>query len=104
VQVLREATGLNVRLTDERLAHILDHREMEGTAPALARTLQEPTHIVESTSDASDRLYYRPYSHPHLGDKLLCVVVKVLLKDTFIITAYLTDMVKRGTILWSRSD
>ena len=35
-----------------------------------------------------------------VGDKWLCVVVKCLADDAFIITAYLTDKLKKGTLLW----
>ena len=34
--------------------------------------------------------------------KYLCVVVKVLFDDLFIITAYFTDTVKGGEILWEK--
>jgi hypothetical protein len=32
------------------------------------------------------------------------VVVKVLETDAFIVTAYLTDKVKKGRLLWQRKD
>ena len=35
-----------------------------------------------------------------VGDKYLCVVVKVLPADAFVLTAYLTDKVKKGEQLW----
>jgi len=35
-----------------------------------------------------------------VGAKWLCVVVKQLDDDAFIITAYLTDKVKQGVDLW----
>ena len=37
-----------------------------------------------------------------MGEKLLCVVVKVLREDdAFVLTAYLTDRLKRGEVIWS---
>jgi len=35
-----------------------------------------------------------------VGGKHLCVVVKVHQDDAFVVTAYLTDRVKKGTALW----
>ena len=84
---LSDYDGNIVRLTYERLAHILAH----------------PERVVQSPSDAAVRLYYRRYPATQVGEKLLCVVVKVAEEDAFIITAYLTDVVKRGRVLWERN-
>lgn len=56
--------------------------------------------MVESMSDAQARLYYRYYVGTRVGDKYLCVVVKVRADDAFVLTAYLTDTVKKGRLLW----
>ncbi len=93
--------GLNVRITDERLAHILDHPEMAGLEWAIEETLQRPERVVQSTSDASARLYYRYYLGTRVGDKFLCVVVKMTDNTAFVLTAYLTDKPKRGQLIWS---
>lgn len=36
-----------------------------------------------------------------MGEKFLCAMVKVLEEDALVLTAYLTDRIKRGEILWS---
>lgn len=94
--------GQRVRLTDERLAHILEHPEMAGMEQAIGETLARPESVVESLSDAEAQLYYRFYIGTRVGDKYLCVVVKVQATDAFVITAYLTDTVKRGAQLWPK--
>ena len=38
-----------------------------------------------------------------MGDKYLCVVVKVVGTDAFVLTAYLTDTIKKGQQLWPPS-
>jgi hypothetical protein len=38
-----------------------------------------------------------------VGGKWLCVVVKYLPDDAFVITAYFTDKVKAGEILWPKN-
>jgi hypothetical protein len=73
---------------------------MEGLQDAIGQTRQEPEVIVESTADPEARLYYRRYPQTPVGDKLLCVVVKVAEDDAFVVTAYLTDQVKRGIRIW----
>ena len=74
---------------------------MEGLAAAVAETLARPEHVVQSMSDDQAHLYYRYYQETRVGDKWLCVVVKVQGTDTFILTAYLTDRMKKGTALWN---
>ncbi len=60
--------------------------------------------MVRSCGDEEVRLYYhlyyRFYPETRVGDKFLCVVVKVRVDDAFVITAYLTDKVKEGESLW----
>ncbi len=93
--------GMAVRLTEEQLTHILEHPEMNGMQSALEQTLAEPESVIRSLSDPEARLYYKTYTDTPVGEKLLCVVVKVFDQDAFVLTAYLTDRIKRGEILWS---
>ena len=51
-------------------------------------------------SDPQASLYYRFYLGTRVGDKWLCVVVKVSGEDAFVVTAYLTNKPKRGVVLW----
>ena len=69
-------------------------------AGEIEETLRRPQHVVESMSDAQAQLYYRYYVGTRVGDKYLCVVVKVLADDAFVLTAYLTDTVKKGRLVW----
>jgi len=89
-----------VRLTDERLTHILNHPEMVGMESLITDTLQKPQLVRRSRSDDSVKLFYRFYSRTVIGDKWLSVVVKYLVGDAFIVTAYFTDKPKRGENLW----
>lgn len=100
MRLLHDLHGLAIRLTDERLAHILEHPEMTELEGAIEETLRHPEQIVESLSDPQARLYYRFYVGTRVGDKFLCVVVKVRETDAFVITAYLTDKIKKGLRLW----
>jgi len=37
-----------------------------------------------------------------VGRKWLCIVVKFFEHDAFVVTAYLTDLVKKGKVLWPK--
>ena len=92
--------GRNVRLTDERLAHILERTEMRGMREEIIRTLQAPAQVRVSRSDPTVRLFYEFCSQTRIGGKWLCVVVKYSVDDAFVITAYLTDRFKTGERVW----
>lgn len=74
MKTLRDYAGLAIRLTDERLAHILEHPEMAGLEAAIEETLSRPQQVVQSLSDPQARLCY--------------------------LTAYLTDKIRKGVALW----
>ena len=104
MRILRDFWGLDVRLTEERLDHILEHPEMMGREAAIEDTLGYPEQVLESLFDSEIRLYYRFYRGTVVGDKYLCVVVKMSDMDAFVVTAYLTDGVKRGRMLWPETE
>jgi hypothetical protein len=104
MRLLRDFQGLEVRLTDERLEHILEHPEMRGSEAAIGVTLAYPERVVESHFDSDIRLYYRFYRDTVVGAKHLCVVVKISDEDAFVLTAYLTDSIKRGWRLWPETE
>jgi phage-Barnase-EndoU-ColicinE5/D-RelE like nuclease2 len=102
VRILHDHQGLTIRLTDERLAHIVEHIEMADRENAIEETLAQPERVIESLSDSQARLYYRFYVGTRVGDKYVCVVVKVDGDDAFVLTAYFTNKVKRGTQIWPK--
>lgn len=100
MKTLQDCFGHSVRLTDERLAHILEHPEMKDMGGDLERVLRQPELVRRSRSDAAVRLFYEFYAQTIGGGKWLCVVVKYAEKDAFVVTAYLTDKPKAGEDLW----
>jgi hypothetical protein len=100
MKTLKDCFGHSVRLTDERLAHILEHSEMKGLAAEIERVLIQPQLVRLSRSDAAVRLFYEFYAQTIVGGKWLCVVVKYAENDAFVVTAYLTDKPKAGEDLW----
>jgi hypothetical protein len=99
-QTLLDYKHRAVRLTNERLAHILIHPEMTDREASIVETLKSPRLVRKSQTDASVELIYRFYTETAIGDKWLCVVAKYFSDDAFIVTAYFTDKPKRGEVLW----
>jgi hypothetical protein len=92
-----------IRLTDERWEHIMsDHPEMFGQLEKISETVSSPDCIMMSRTDDEVELFYRYYHSTPVKDKFMCVVLKVTKNDLFIITAYFTDTVKRGEVLWQK--
>jgi hypothetical protein len=102
MKLLKDYQGRDVRLTEERLHHILEHPEMADLESALERTLRQPQYVIQSRTDLAAELSYRFYVGTKVGDKWLCVVVKYGTNDAFVVTAYLTDQLKKGAQLWPR--
>jgi len=88
-----------IRLTEERLAHILEHPEMAEMENKIEPALRRPELVRRSRTDANVQLFYRFYTQTTAGSKWLCIVVKYAEDDAFI-TAYLTDQPKAGEDLW----
>ena len=103
MQWLQDVHNRQIRLTDERLEHLEnDHPEMLGQIEKMKQTLLNPDRVVKSMTDSSVENFYRFYDKTPVTKKYLCIAVKVLEEDLFIITAYFTDTVKRGDILWEK--
>lgn len=100
--ILHDLQGREVRLTDERLAHILGHPEMQGQEQRIAETLLSPHAVILSHHDPSVHLYHRLFSRTPVTRKYLVVVVKYFVQDAFVITAFFTDREKRGERIWPR--
>ncbi|MEP6820841.1 MAG: DUF4258 domain-containing protein [Chthoniobacterales bacterium] len=100
MKVLEDCFGREVRLTDERLAHILEHPEMQQMGAEIERTLHLPQLVRLSRSDDAVRLFYEFYARTIVNGKWLCVVVKYAEDDAFVVTAYVTDKPKAGKDLW----
>lgn len=73
---------------------------MVGMEKTVAETLAAPKIVVRSPVDLKTHLYHRYYVRTVVGGKFLCVVVKIHDDDAFVLTAYLTNKVRRGVVLW----
>jgi len=66
---------VKVRLTDERLAHILERPELGGMEAEIGEVVLKPQFVRSSRSDTTVGLFYGYYSETLVGGKWLCVVV-----------------------------
>jgi len=99
-----DVRGRPLRLTEERLGHIrTSHPELTELVEFLRPAIHAPERIVRSRTDATVELFYRHFETTPVTSKYLCVVVKTGVKDPFIITAYFTDSIKRGEVLWTET-
>ena len=104
MKVFSDYAGRAIRLTDERLTHLLEHPEMVGMEDKIEETLTRPERVIESLGDPEARLYYRFYQGTRVGDKHLCVVVEMTENDAFVLTAYLVGKPTGGRQLWPKSE
>ena len=102
MKVIRDCFGRSVRLTDERIAHILQHPELAGMEEEISRVVQAPVEVRISRSDETVQLFYEYYARMRVGGKWLCVVVKYPRDNAFVVTAYLTDQLKPGESIWPK--
>ena len=58
MKILTDCFGYRVRLTDERLAHILEHPEMRGIESEIDLAVGNPKFACLSRSDSDVRLFY----------------------------------------------
>lgn len=87
--------GNEVRLTDERLSHILKrHPEMAYQMHRFAETLAKPDAVRASKSSPTVCLYYRIYPDLRGRSRYVCLVVKRAEEYSFILTAYLDRKIK----------
>ena len=100
---LRDLRYRTIRVTTERWEHIETHHpEMSGEIEKVRETLLAPDRVVRSRTDTQVELFYRDYETTGVGHKFMCVAVKVLEDDLFMITAYFTDAIRKGEALWEK--
>lgn len=108
MKVIVDVFKREVRLTDERFKHIVEtHLEMQRELEKIIETLQNPDEIRRSNVDEQVELWYKQLWYKHyketvVGEKFMCISVKNLKVDFFIITSYFTDKIKRGELLWKK--
>lgn len=65
-------------------------------------TLKSPDIVKQSVYTSNVLLFYKYYNYIYNG-KYICIVIKILDEDCFVSTAYITDKIKRGEMVWKKS-
>ena len=88
-----------IRTTAEYWQKIVDekHPSTKGNEQKVILTIQNPDEIRQSKKYRDIFLYYKLF-----GDKHICVVIKILNDEGFIVTAYHTTKIKEGGSVWKK--
>lgn len=90
-----------IELTDERWKHIIkEHPEIEPYRDRIKEVLSSPDYVKKSKRDENVLLYYKFYDDIFDGKYLIVVAMKGL--RSFILTCYITDIIKKGETLWEK--
>lgn len=95
--------GKVVSLSDDRWKHVLSHPEMQNQRRRIKETLVDPDEIRASIHSTQTWLFYKLYAKTPVTTKFLLVIVKVLDEEGFIVTAFFTDKIKKGDLIWKKS-
>lgn len=92
--------GKRIRTTKRWWKHIIEekHRDVEGKVELVQKTISLPDEIRQSIKKTYIYLYYRNWE-----DYWMCVVVRRLNGDGFLMTVYITTKTKkRGKLVWQK--
>ena len=91
--------GKQIRATRSHWEKIVEtkHPSLRGKEEEVKQALETPFEIRASKSDENVHLYYIDFE-----GKYLCVVVKNLNDQGFVITAYFTEKIKEGRQIWKK--
>ncbi len=91
--------GFSVRTTADYWALIeTKHPKLRGRLTDVAQVLRSPEEIRRSQYDPAIYLFYHTEQR-----RYLCVVVKRVNGEGFLITAYPCDKIKEGDVIWPKS-
>ena len=95
---IKTPLNVTVRTTKEYWNYLISikHQVMQNREETVKRVLSAPVAVRKSRIDENVFLYYRQ------EDKLYCVVVRHEGMDGYLITAYPTDKVKEGDLVWTK--
>lgn len=91
-----------IRLDEERWNHVLKHPEMKNQINRVKETIINPDSVRESRHDPSVWLFYKLYTETPVTRKYLLVITRILNEEGFIVTAFFTDKMKKGGLVWKK--
>lgn len=96
---VQSVLDIEIRVTKKHWEKIINikHPVMEGKEESVKKALGSPVQVRRSKIDPNVHLYYASYRR-----RYLCVVARHEDNRGFIITAYITDKIKEGEVVWKR--
>jgi len=90
--------GIKIKITEELWDYIVTvkHPSMRNRINDIVKILSDPMEIRRSKRDRTVYLYYGK------TDLFICAVCKHLDGEGFLITAYMTDKIKAGEVIWKK--
>jgi hypothetical protein len=76
---------------------------MRNQRTRIKETLVDPDEIRASVQNPEIWLFYKLYPKTPVTRKFMLVVVKASTEESFIVTAFYTDKVKKGDIIWKKN-
>lgn len=97
---IRTPLDFDVHVTEEywKVIVTIKHPVMKGHEEEVKLVLSDPDEIRQSKKDQNVYLFYRFQDQK----RWFCVVVKNDKDEGFLITAYPTDNIKEGIIIWKK--
>ncbi len=93
------ALGYKIKFPEERYTHIvIRHPEMESKRNHIKDSLTNPAIIKKSHYDEKVLIYYK-----ESGKEYIATLVKILNKHGFILTSYITEVIKKGDTVWTKN-
>ncbi|RJQ49319.1 MAG: hypothetical protein C4538_02465 [Nitrospiraceae bacterium] len=99
--LLKDIFRDTIDLTEERWSHITrEHPEVGIYKERIESVLLSPDYVKKSFRDTEVLLYYKFYDDIFNGKYFLVTVRKGL--RSFILTCYITDIIKKGETIWEK--
>ena len=101
--IFKDHFGHEIKLEPNTWKEIQDkHQELIEKIDRVKETLLNPHSVIRSTKMPNVSLFYRYYKFGPPDEKYLCIVVKAVYPENIISTAYMTDKIKRGELIWKK--
>lgn len=95
--------GKVISLDQARWKHVLGHPEMRSQRYRIKQSLVDPDEIRKSERSSDIWLFYKLYAKTPVTQKFMLVIVKLMNGEGFIVTAFFTDKMKKGDLVWKKN-
>ena len=96
---VKSVLGKGIRTTEDywKLISEVKHPIIRRYEEEVKEAIKNPDEVRRSKKDFSVFLYYKKYDN-----LFICVLVRHLNNEGYIITAYVADKMKKGEVIWQK--